>query len=96
MYYNFDRGIWMVPIKKARKDNPAVRAGEPYIRVKRDKYGIVEYFKDEEALDEVYPKPSFKDKHSSDIKMLKAYKKALKDSPNMGAERFLKMYYNYE
>lgn len=84
------RRVYIIEIKKARKDNPAVKAGQPYLRVKRGIYGSIQYFKDYEDLDKKYPVIPFKQRYRSRIKLLKGFKKALKDNPKLTPEKYLK------
>jgi hypothetical protein len=72
----------------------AVKAGEPYIRVKKDNFAPVEFFATIEELDEVYPIPTFKQSNRRELKMLAAYKEELKLHPKRSPEKFLKTYYN--
>jgi len=82
----------MCEVKKAYKDNVEVKKGLPYIRVKKTRFSDIEYFKDLAALDEVYPEPTFKEENSEVLGMLGLYKIALRLSPRMSPEDFLKNY----
>lgn len=88
--YCKERQVYITEIKKARKDNTAVKAGQPYLRVKKGIYGITQYFKDYKALDKKHPIIFFKERHKSDIKLLNGYKKELKDNPKLTPEKYLK------
>lgn len=94
MNYDSKRRIYLYRVKKARKDNPAVTKGQPYIRVKRDPYSNLEYFRGDEHLDKKYPVITFREKHSYTLKLLAAYKMQLEKNSNLTPYRFLKNKYD--
>lgn len=95
MYYDQKRQVWICRVNKSRKDNPAVKKGEPYIWVKEDNFADIEYFKNEDELNKKYPIPTFEETFKYEISLLKKFKKEQKTRPNISPVAFLKKQINY-
>lgn len=91
-YYDKKREIWICQVLKAKKDNPAVKKGQPYIWAKRDAFSQKRYFKNFEELNKIFPEKTFEDYYKKELKLLRAYHKELKQRPKLKPLTFLKDY----
>jgi len=85
--------MWVCEVSKAKKDNPAVKKGQPYVWVKKTTFSQKEYFKNIEELNNKYPDKTFEDFHKKELDLLRAYYKKLKTNKNLKPLTFLKEYY---
>jgi hypothetical protein len=86
--YNNERRAMICHVAKAQKDNKVAKKGESYYWVKKTSFAPKEYFKSLEELDEHYPK--YVTISSKDLnRVLKEFKKQLKDNPKLKEKDFI-------